>query len=383
MPPPSNILYIGHVPFDWDEETVKSVVAGSGPIIDVRLGFDFAGKNKGFCFVEYQTPQQAQKAQSLLSQILLRSDTGPMRKLRVESSKEGFKSNNIPPESRRVLQLRRTKLPDNVRLPQEMLNVLPKDSTTMNVNNRVIPPPQQQQQQQQQQNSYIPTSTSSPSSTTQMSPNLTHASKTLPFVSPLPFSTSDKIDIILSKVNPTMLIEVIANMKNALQNEPNKVYDYFTNPNLAPSAAQALLLMGFIDNDVLAETNKSSNSTPQPAFNTTHQQFRQSTPQYQQPQQFQQFQQYQQFPQQQYQNYQQYHQPSPPPPPPPQQQQQQQQFPSMVFQLPPQVQMKLQSLGPQAANTTAQLLLLSEEQIMKLPFDQQQSVRNIKQQYLS
>ena len=59
MPPPlnSNILYVGNIPYDWDESTVESVVCGSGNIVDVRLGFDHVGKNKGFCFVEYKTVQ--------------------------------------------------------------------------------------------------------------------------------------------------------------------------------------------------------------------------------------------------------------------------------------------------------------------------------------
>lgn len=49
MPPKpinSNILYVGLVPYEWDEETVKSVVCGSGNIVDVRLQYDFQGKTE-------------------------------------------------------------------------------------------------------------------------------------------------------------------------------------------------------------------------------------------------------------------------------------------------------------------------------------------------
>ena len=73
MPPPlnSNILYVGNIPYDWDESTVESVVCGSGNIVDVRLGFDHVGKNKGFCFVEYKTVQDAQRALPLLQQVVI------------------------------------------------------------------------------------------------------------------------------------------------------------------------------------------------------------------------------------------------------------------------------------------------------------------------
>ena len=73
MPPQmnSNILYLGQIPFDWDQETVGSVVYGSGDIVDIRLGFDHVGKNKGFCFVEYKTVQDAAMAMPLLQQILI------------------------------------------------------------------------------------------------------------------------------------------------------------------------------------------------------------------------------------------------------------------------------------------------------------------------
>lgn len=82
---------MGNIPYDWDESTVESVVCGSGNIVDVRLGFDHVGKNKGFCFVEYKTVQDAQRALPLLQQVVIYQN-GRNKKLRVELSKEGYKA---------------------------------------------------------------------------------------------------------------------------------------------------------------------------------------------------------------------------------------------------------------------------------------------------
>ncbi|GME95195.1 unnamed protein product [[Candida] boidinii] len=125
----SCVLYLGTIPYNWDVEIIKSVVCGSGPVVDVRCMMDNASKNKGFCFVEYATPLDAQRALRLLSQIKIEG----RKKLRIEISKEGLR--NPTPGAKPELQLNRNYLPSNVILPPEML-----------MNN-----PQSQQQQQQQQ----------------------------------------------------------------------------------------------------------------------------------------------------------------------------------------------------------------------------------------
>ena len=91
MPPPlnSNILYVGNIPYDWDESTVESVVCGSGNIVDVRLGFDHVGKQR-FLFCRIQNSTRCTKG-SLLQQVVIYQN-GRNKKLRVELSKEGYKA---------------------------------------------------------------------------------------------------------------------------------------------------------------------------------------------------------------------------------------------------------------------------------------------------
>lgn len=301
MPPQmnSNILYLGQIPFDWDQETVGSVVYGSGDIVDIRLGFDHVGKNKGFCFVEYRTVQDAAMAMPLLQQILIFTNNRT-KKLRIESSKEGFKANRIPPESRPILQLNRSKLPPNVKLPDQMLINGTNNSSSQvtsqsmrggNMSQYPPPPPTQQQQNQFQQpyqnyGSYQQTPPPPPPSlmlmpkqpvSLSMGPNqqmpqkLVNAAQSLPFNPEFRLETPDNINVTLSKIYPPELIQMIANMKNVAQTDPMRVQDFFhQNPQFTLPVAQALFLMGLIDNDVIAESQKSSSSTPQPQYTQTY-----------------------------------------------------------------------------------------------------------------
>ncbi|EGW34516.1 uncharacterized protein SPAPADRAFT_65646 [Spathaspora passalidarum NRRL Y-27907] len=115
----SCILWVGAVPYEWDEETIKSVVCGSGNIVDVRVLFDSPVKNKGFCFIEYETPYDAVRAKRLISKIAIKALNGTKR-LRVEISKDPPKWTDPALHERPIMQLNRGKLPENVKLPWEM-----------------------------------------------------------------------------------------------------------------------------------------------------------------------------------------------------------------------------------------------------------------------
>lgn len=263
MPPKpinSNILYVGLVPYEWDEETVKSVVCGSGNIVDVRLQYDFQGKNRGYCFVEYQTTRDAQNAAPLLGSIIIHQPNGHSRRFKIEGSKEAFKGNSGPPG--RVLALNRNNLPKNVQLPPAMTGG---SSPFMGRTNSPLPTTPVASNAMT-----VPSALSFNPSLPQNGPTetvpikFTQATKSLPYTPSLPFAAPDNIDATLSKIQPTQLIESLATMKNALQAEPTRAQDlYQMNPEFAVCAAQVLLLMGFVDNDVL--TSKSVSSTPQPS----------------------------------------------------------------------------------------------------------------------
>lgn len=317
----SSVIYIGQVPYEWDEPTIKSVVCGSGNVLDVRLGFDYVGKNKGFCFVEYQTPQEAQRAVQLLGMVKIMSQK-QVKRLRVELSKEGFKIGN-PSDQKSVIPMDRSRLPPNVQLPQEMLMNGP-------------PPPQ------------IPNAMpTAPTFAPNIPPNgqmplkLANASKQLPQPQNIPLQVPDKINETLSQVPPALLIELISQLKNMLSGpESARAYEVFqVSPHLATASAQALLLMGFVDAEVIQESMKAAAPPPPPPAAA------------------------------QYQNYQNNFQP---------------QFsqPSKWPHLPQSTQQKLMAMLSEQADLIAHVLSLPQDQISSLPHDKQAMVSNLRAQYL-
>ncbi|KAI5961889.1 uncharacterized protein KGF55_003860 [Candida pseudojiufengensis] len=388
----SSILYLGSLPYDWNETIVKSVVANSGNVVDVRLSFDYEGKNKGFCFVEYQSTRDALKAAPLLSQIVIIQPNGNTKRLRVEGSKEGYKSNNTPSELKPLINAAHLNIPSNVRLPPEMMSGSRNNSPmppNVSIHQRNMTPPMQRHMTPPQQQNFNPNinnnnnlSTIGRGAIQPMPTKLTQASKTYPYAASLPLSTPDKINETLSIIPPIQLIELIANMKNTIQTDINKAQNFFqTNPSFALCAVQVLSLMGFVDDDVIKESMESisSSSTPQQ--------------QYQQPQQ-----QYQQ-PQQQYQQYQQGQ---------PQYQQGQQQYQgfnnintytgnnnnnspysrhqqpitgSKWPQFPQETQQKLMALPPDQAEKTAQILSLGESNLKNLAQEAKYRIQSLRTQY--
>ena len=59
----SNKLYVGNLSFETTELDLQDLFAQTGPVEEVLLMQDkFTGKSRGFAFVEYATPEDAQKA---------------------------------------------------------------------------------------------------------------------------------------------------------------------------------------------------------------------------------------------------------------------------------------------------------------------------------
>ncbi|EGW33824.1 uncharacterized protein SPAPADRAFT_59184 [Spathaspora passalidarum NRRL Y-27907] len=342
----SNILYLGSIPFDWDEETVKSVVCGSGNIVDVRLGFDYAGKNKGYCFIEYQTVSDAQRALPLLSQVMLMGG----KRLRVEASKEGLKgSKQGAAEKKPVLMLSRTKLPDYVKLPNELLLAGGNGGRI----NSPVP-------------STIPNIPLNRMSTGQMPVKFTNATKNFPQPVALPFGIPDKINETLSKIPPVQLIELIATMKNSSGAGP--IHEILqVSPDLAACAAQALLLMGFIDGDVISDSMKSASATPQPLQPPPQHTPLQTTPQP-------------------YINQPTFH-----APPPPVSNPYGTPYQGNIPAAPPvnqpwlsqETQAKLAGVPPDQKELIMQILSLPPDQVRSLPIDKQEMIKNLQARYLS
>ncbi|ABN67945.2 predicted protein [Scheffersomyces stipitis CBS 6054] len=364
----STILFIGQVPYDWDEATMNSVVCGCGKVVDVRLGFEYPGRNKGYCFVEMQNTAEAARAYSLLGQVRIMhpSNRGQVKNLRIESSKEGFSKSTVRSESKPVMALDRQHLPPYVQIPPEMAAngppVAPNNVIqTTNMNQVSQSQSQSMNMNQNQNQNYAPASVNSAPGETSMPHKYTQASKILPQPAQLPFGVPDKINDTLSKIPPAQLVELIASLKNMLSGpDASRAYEVFSlSPYLATAAAQALLLMGFIDEEVISDSMKSASGTPAP----------------QQP-------------------------PLPPPPPPQQQYNPQQSYQNTGYNnsypshsstpqppahwrgLPQKAISKLMAMPQDQADLIAQVLTLPPDQIGSLPPDKQAMVTSLRSQYL-
>lgn len=275
----SSVLFIASLPFSWNVNNVKSVMKGTGPIVEIRLRMDNQNKNKGFCFIEYLTPQDAIKAIPLILQIKLENGR---KRFRVEISKEPFRKIDPenPQQTKYLQQLTRDFLPRNVILPStiispEEFNVLQgriydvnNDTPNNNIignmilmnnpNNMAQPimnlPPQPQFNNNVIINNNLKT----------MPDNLVNASKVLPpFVKEYFSTDKDAISTNLRTVPPPQMIQLIANMKNLLDSGNIDSVDHIlaSNPDISISVAQVLLLIGFIDNDVITEALSQPSTT--------------------------------------------------------------------------------------------------------------------------
>lgn len=310
-PPPSEIsdVYVGAIPFEWSEDQFKAVACTTGRVVGLRMGFDFVGKNKGFAFVEYESPQEAAKAMVVLQQINILLPGRPPRKLRVDMSKEATRDKG----ERKVFPFIPANLPPDAQIPAEVLA---------------------------QATQFVPKLEPGPA--TQPLPDLIlQKTQSLPLVAQLPFSNADKISETVGSIPPAQLLPLVANLKNQLAGpNPARAADVFQlSPDLAAALAQALLLMGFIDGEVIQESMKAAAVTQNAAPPFL----------------------YQLTPAAQY---------APPPPPP--------KWP----QFPQATQAKLAALAPDQAELVAQVLQLPQAQVMAMPPDQQLMIMNIRQQYL-
>jgi cleavage stimulation factor subunit 2 len=453
----SCVLYVGAIPYNWDVEIIKSVVCGSGPIVDVRCMMDNASKNKGFCFVEYLTPLDALNALTILSKIKIEG----RKKLRIELSKEGLR--NSQHLSKPTLKLNRLLLPANVILPLEMKNAPENvgdidDDTDLNVNNLnddksyirnlknsirenndiklmvsqmlangmdlhqtanlIIQFKAKNENQPFNLQQQIPSSSSSNNSNQQQiqnqstqlmsianlnniannnqnnllnnnnnnnnNTNTTHTTTNTNNINPINASTYmpqptstmqsamlslqpnvDPVSKTLSTIPPGVLIELLAKLKLVLST-PNPSSNTYTeaasilneNPKLAVAAAQALLLMGVVDLDVLAQAQQHH-----------HQQQQQQQQQQNQP-----IQQQQQSIQQQ--------QPVSIPHPPVSNIANSTQIVTEWLSLPQHTVAKLLQLNRNEANLIFQVLQLSPDQIAVLPPSERNMANQIRGQYL-
>lgn len=60
-------LYVGNLPYQTDEDSLREAFAAQGEILSVKVIRDETGRSKGFAFVEMSSDEEAEKAVSALN----------------------------------------------------------------------------------------------------------------------------------------------------------------------------------------------------------------------------------------------------------------------------------------------------------------------------
>lgn len=234
----SSTIQVTGLPADWTQDTVSSVVAGSGPIIDITIKNDPRTGKLSAVLYDYKTSKDCKRAYDILNRI------------------SGFPCNLeriIPPNyedrttGKSEISLNRDSFPWNLNLdlPFEMVSEVPLPRKP------------------------VVTTTSSSASTnagiggTKVAfPDiLSKASQHLPQLQPNTLTTPDPVSKNLGKTPPLQLIEIISNLK-ILANQDISRRSHLesflkTNMDISVSVTQALLEMGFIDYNAVTNVLKT------------------------------------------------------------------------------------------------------------------------------
>ncbi|CAI4062637.1 hypothetical protein SKDZ_07G3990 [Saccharomyces kudriavzevii ZP591] len=242
----SSTIQITNLPPEWNQDIITSVVAGSGPVIDIKPKNDpRTGKLTGVLF-DYLTSKECKRAWEILNRI----ENFPVKIEQIIPSnfKDHLKEAANKNPQKQVLQLNRDSFPfeAGLELPFEMVTEVPIP--------RRPPPPQ----------ALNNVNSASNNANIQFPDILSKASKHLPIFQDGSIIAPDKISQNLSKIPPLQLIEIISNLK-ILSNQENiqkSQLETFlnTNSDITISVTQALLEMGFIDYSVVAKVLKSQTS---------------------------------------------------------------------------------------------------------------------------
>lgn len=228
----SSAIQVTNLPADWTQDTVSSVVAGSGPIVDISTKTDpRTGKLSTVTF-GYKSSKDCKRAFEILNRIVNLPCT-------LETIiPANYKDNSIA--TKEELALNRDSFPwnCNLDLPFEMVSEVPlprKPTQTSNTNasnnNSVVFPD-----------------------------ILSKASQHLPQLQPDVLFASDNVSTNLSKIPPLQLIEIISNLKILANQDGAKrsqLENFLkTNMDISVSVTQALLEMGFINYNVVTQVMK-------------------------------------------------------------------------------------------------------------------------------
>lgn len=247
----STCIQVSNIPNDWTSDTVTSVIAGSGRIIDIKVKNDPRSGKLTYINYDYVSSRECDDAYELLNRIdkfpcKIEKTIPPNYKERLEDIKQGV----IKPG----LELNRDSYPwsYSLELPFQMVTAIPIPRRPLSTN----------------------TSSNNPPSGVDKNINiafpdiLSKASQHLPsfkenMITVGDNNDGDSISKNLSKIPPLQLIEMLSNLK-ILANQGISKKDQLsqflqTNDNLIIAISQSLLEMGFFTEEVVTSVIKSSN----------------------------------------------------------------------------------------------------------------------------
>lgn len=231
----SSTIQVTNVPADWTQDTISSVVAGSGPIISISSKNDPRTGKLSAVLYDYMTSKDCKRALDVLSRI----SNFPCHLERVIPSNY---ENHA--EGKSEIALNRDSFPwkASLDLPFEMVSEVPlprKPVTT----------------------STTPAGNIGNDAKVAFPDILSKASQHLPQFQPNTLTVTDPVSENLSKTPPLQLIEIISNLKilaNQDASRKSQLESFLkTNMDISVSVTQALLEMGFIDYNAVTNVIKS------------------------------------------------------------------------------------------------------------------------------
>ncbi|GAV55668.1 hypothetical protein ZYGR_0AY00600 [Zygosaccharomyces rouxii] len=242
----SSAIQLTNMPADWSQDTASSVVAGSGPIVDITTKTDPRTGRLSAAIFDYKTSRDCRRAFEILNRI----DSLPCNLERIIPQNYKNQSSVAPKDE---LQLNRDSFPWNcgLDLPFEMISEVPlprKPSQTP------APPATNNT------NGHNGNNKSAANSNIAFPDILRKASQHLPQLQQNVLSTPDPVSVNLSKIPPLQLIEIISNLKilaNQDSMKRSQLESFLkTNLNISISVTQALLEMGFINYNAVTQVLK-------------------------------------------------------------------------------------------------------------------------------
>ncbi|SCU90155.1 LANO_0D07778g1_1 [Lachancea nothofagi CBS 11611] len=228
----SSSILITDLPANWNESTISSVVAGSGPITNISRKVDPRNGKLVGIIVDYTTSKDSKRALEVLRKIK-KFPCGTERI--ISNTQKNSKEKSTP------LELDRNAFPWDcgLELPFEMVSEVPLPRRPTNP---------------------VPV-TSNGSSSDSNSPTafpdiLSKASKHLPGFVANSMTAPDAISSNLSKIAPLQLLEMISNLKILANQDPNReqLTNFLaSNPDISIAVSQAMLEMGFINYNVVTK----------------------------------------------------------------------------------------------------------------------------------